>query len=165
MSIKRRFWDKVNKTDNIDNCWEWNAGSRGNGYGAIKYNKKVIDAHRLSWILQNGELNDSNIYVCHKCDNRKCVNPNHLFLGSHSDNIKDGYKKGRIKPPVNNFFKKGNTHATRLISNELALEIFNIINERRKNKEKLRLKELSNIYSIPYTTIRDISCGKGYINK
>lgn len=46
--IEERFWSKVNRTENQNECWEWNAASRGNGYGAIKLNKKVIDAHRLS---------------------------------------------------------------------------------------------------------------------
>lgn len=93
--IEERFWSKVNKTNNLEECWEWNATFRGK-YGTIKRNGKLIDAHRLSYILQYGEIENSKLYVCHKCDNTKCVNPNHLFLGTHSENMKDAYQKGKL---------------------------------------------------------------------
>lgn len=90
----KRFFDKVNKTDY---CWVWTASLRGKtGYGVFKLNRKVIDAHRLSYQLHYGEI-PKGLYVCHTCDNRKCVNPEHLFLGSAKDNWQDGFNKGRIK--------------------------------------------------------------------
>ena len=156
------FWNKVNiKSEN--ECWEWNAGLR-TGYGVFKVNRKSKSAHRLSYLLSYNK-DPGELYVCHKCDNRKCVNPNHLFLGTQSDNMKDCYNKGRMYIPIGNRFEKGNTPLNVLINNELALIIYNIINNRRNNKEKLNLKELGIQYNIPYTTIRDISCGRTYINK
>jgi hypothetical protein len=90
----QRFLDKINKTDS---CWLWTAGSRGKtGYGAFKFEKKVIDAHRFSYTLYKGEI-PKGMYVCHTCDNRLCVNPEHLFLGTAKDNWQDGFNKGRIK--------------------------------------------------------------------
>jgi hypothetical protein len=90
----KRFFDKVNKTNK---CWLWTAGLRGKtGYGAFKLNRKVIDAHRLSYEIHIGKIPEK-MYVCHTCDNRKCVNPNHLFLGSPKDNWQDGFDKGKIK--------------------------------------------------------------------
>ncbi len=90
----KRFFDKVDKTDT---CWLWTAASRGkSGYGAFKINGKVVDSHRVSYMILCGEI-PNGMYVCHACDNRKCVNPEHLFLGSPKDNWQDGFDKGRIK--------------------------------------------------------------------
>jgi hypothetical protein len=89
-----RFLNKIIIVES--GCWEWQAGMRGTtGYGAFKHEGKVIDAHRFSYELHKGKI-PAGMLVCHKCDNRKCVNPDHLFLGSHKDNYQDAVNKGRI---------------------------------------------------------------------
>ena len=91
-----RFWQKVNKTGK---CWEWTGclkdGSGGCGYGFFWFNGKNVRAHRFSWILSFGEI-PNELCVCHKCDNPRCVNPEHLFLGTVHDNNVDAVKKGRV---------------------------------------------------------------------
>jgi hypothetical protein len=98
-----RFLQKVKVAGD---CWEWQAGSRGKtGYGAFRYKSKVIDAHRMSYTLFKGPIPEGML-VCHTCDNRKCVNPDHLFIGTFKDNYQDAYKKGRISPPKNEYLRK-----------------------------------------------------------
>ena len=76
-------------------CWEWTAGLNSMGYGTIYHDKKKRYAHRLSYELHNGIKISDKILVLHKCDNPKCINPSHLFLGNARDNSDDMWAKGR----------------------------------------------------------------------
>lgn len=93
-----RFWSKVNKTDNTEDCWTWNASTRAKGYGAFCYLKdgQTINGrgHRYSYEIHIGVIPDG-LFVLHRCDNPSCVNPNHLFLGTNQDNVNDMMRKGR----------------------------------------------------------------------
>lgn len=77
-------------------CWEWTRYIRPAGYGmvGIPGQYRTIDAHRASWMVHRGPIPDG-LFVCHTCDNRKCINPDHLWLGTHQDNIDDMVRKGR----------------------------------------------------------------------
>jgi len=97
--IEQRFWEKVNK-ETANGCWEWSSAVRGNGYGAffthlLNEGRKCHGAHRYSWMMVNGPIPEG-LWVLHKCDNRICVNPDHLFLGDRTDNMRDCAKKKRV---------------------------------------------------------------------
>ena len=86
----KRFWEKVDKSGD---CWEW-TGAKVQGYGQSYYQDKRIYAHRLSWVLEHGQI-PHGLCVLHACDNPGCVRSDHLFLGTQLDNIRDRDNKGR----------------------------------------------------------------------
>lgn len=99
--VEERFWSRVNK-GGPNGCWEWTGYLNNWGYGAFWF-KKLTNAHRYSWILHKGQI-PPDLFVCHRCDNPKCVNPDHLFLGTCADNNKDREIKNRSNHP------KGENH-------------------------------------------------------
>jgi len=89
-----RFWGKI-AVGNDDDCWNWRGSPNPSGYGTFNFDGQNHNAHRVAWILTNGSIPSSGTLVCHKCDNRLCCNPAHLFLGTYKDNREDSIRKGR----------------------------------------------------------------------
>lgn len=96
--ISKRFWRKV-KILGPDSCWEWQGFLKEDGYGRIRFHKKVMMVHRVAYLLAKGEIPEG-MNVCHSCDNRACCNPAHLWTGTDADNMQDMVKKGRHKYPM-----------------------------------------------------------------
>lgn len=103
-------------------CWIWTAYTNADGYGQINADNRMKKAHRVSWELYNGVIPDS-MCICHKCDTPSCVNPNHLFLGTHTENIQDMFLKGRAD------LKHGSKHGRTELSEE------DVISMRKKCNE------------------------------
>lgn len=90
-SIEERFWSKVEKTEA---CWNWVGATSRRGYGAMNIDNRTLQTHRVVYELTYGTI-PAGLCVCHHCDNPRCVRPDHLFLGTHADNMHDMVRKGR----------------------------------------------------------------------
>lgn len=135
----KRFWSKVDKTGD---CWEWMAGKFTAGYGTFYMDGRSRYAHRVSYLLSKGNLDD-DMLVCHKCDNRSCVNPDHLFLGTHLDNHRDKERKGRGNQV------RGEKHYMAKLTEKDVLTI-------RASKGRVMQKDLASKFNIHPTTISHI---------
>lgn len=93
MSLLERFMAKVSPEPNTG-CWLWVGGLRQRGYGQVRVGARMRTAHRVAWELFKGPI-VAGLHVLHRCDVRPCVNPAHLFLGTHADNMRDMSQKGR----------------------------------------------------------------------
>lgn len=113
-TLKQRFHEKYEVCPDTG-CWLWTASTRG-GYGAINVDGSKL-AHRLSWELHVGPIPEG-LHVLHRCDTPSCVNPDHLMLGTHQDNMTDKMQKGR------HVSVKGSAQGTSKLTEEQALEIY-----------------------------------------
>ena len=144
----KRFYEKVELIPESTCRW-WAASTNGNGYGLFYLDGKMQKAHRVAWILANGPIPDGEGHhgtcVLHRCDNRLCVNPDHLFLGTMADNMDDMAKKGRST--------KGERHPKAKLTEGQVLEIF--------HAEGLH-REIAKNYGISRQQVGDIKLGKSW---
>ena len=135
-----RFMSKVDKTGS---CWLWTACVGNHGYGCFSLNNKTKTAHKLAYVQYTGEVPEG-LFVLHECDNRKCVNPDHLFLGTNQDNVDDMLNKNRSL--------KGSDHSQAKLNNNQVLGII-------KLSQHIPRKELADIYKVGVRVIGDILNG------
>lgn len=142
------FWDKVQKTSG---CWFWTGCrlKRNNGqesYGQIRIGRKIIYAHRMAWELTNGPIPD-NIEICHTCDNPICVRPDHLFKGTHSENMNDAKNKHRL------WTKSGENHYAAKLTIEQVKQI---------RLSNLSQKKLALLFNVSPSAIHFILNGRNW---
>jgi hypothetical protein len=98
------FWSNVDKSAGPDGCWIWTGPQFKSGYGWFHASGNSRGVHRIAWFLANGPIpildGSHGGCVCHTCDVKTCVNPRHLFIGTHTDNMQDKIRKGRANAPV-----------------------------------------------------------------
>lgn len=100
-----RFLTMISPEPNTG-CWLWTGYVDAPGYGQININRRAVRTHRVSYELHFGPI-PNGLFVCHKCDERTCVNPAHLFLGTHRDNMRDMMNKGRGTARSDHPFRTG----------------------------------------------------------
>ena len=145
---ERRFWAKVHKTDK---CWEWTACKNSTGYGQIRIDGQAVLAHRLSWEMAHGQEIPPNMYICHSCDNPGCVRPDHLFLGTPSENLYDSSSKDRNHP------HRGEDNIWAKLTNAQVIEI------RDLGQIGWSSRRIGRRYNISHTTVLAILRGERYV--
>ncbi len=127
--LRERFFENVLIVPYDKGCWLWMGGQNMAGYGMFCQGKRGthIRAHRASWLIHNGPIPEG-LLVCHKCDVRNCVRPDHLFLGTKLDNAQDALKKGKLGPQVETLKRIrgtyiGEKHPTSKLTNAQVMEM------------------------------------------
>ena len=156
-SFINRFWKKVIKTKS-DDCWEWTAYKNKKGYGQLGLGSRgegTILAHRASYLIHNKSL-CTNLMVLHKCDNPSCVNPEHLYQGTASDNTKDMIKRNRSVFGGYNPASGEKNSNSKLTGNQIK----NI----RKEIRHMSCRQLGKKYGVAHSTIARIIRGETWNN-
>lgn len=134
------FWRHVRKTDK---CWIWTGGKSGRRYGKFNLRGAHLKAHRFAYEYLKGPIPEG-LHVLHSCDNGLCVNPKHLFVGTHVDNMKDRTAKHRERP------LKGEANHLAKLTAEKVIEI------RKKYSEGERQVDIANQFQIDQTHVSKI---------
>lgn len=154
MDTPEEFWARV---EVVGECLEWQGARNNTGYGSLQWCGKTATAHRVAAYLcgvvptiKVPKDRTEKVLVCHTCDNPKCCNPNHFFVGSTSDNLQDAYSKGRKVQP------KGSRHANSRLSDQQVREI------RRAYAHGERQVVLAEMFHISQRCVSLIVRGKSY---
>ena len=144
-----RFRKKV-QIDLNTGCWNWCGYIHKTGYGYTSNKSSGLRrAHRVSWYLHNGDF-DRSLYVLHKCDNRRCVNPDHLYLGEQQNNVNDMIARGKIVNPV------GSHHGRSKLTERQVIEIRKSGLTGREVSKKYKIGEANASFILNYKTWKHI---------
>lgn len=150
--MKARILSQIDKTE--DKCWNWKGWIKPSGYGHITCTRlKIQSTHRMAWRVFKGEI-PKGLCVLHKCDNKKCCNPDHLYLGTVKDNTRDALERGQFpkgKNPSKGF--PGEKHHKAKLTNE------NIMQIRELRKKGHTYSEISKLFNIDSKHISKIARG------
>lgn len=154
MSLLEKFNNYLPDILDENICWEWQGSIDAYGYGSFYFNRKQYKSHRLMYEIFYAEPLQ-NLHCLHKCDNRKCVNPLHLFSGTNLDNVKDKIQKGRCYTGN----QKGENNGSSKLKDNQVKEI-----RRLYDTGKYTMTELGKIYKVNRSTISYIVNKKTYIH-
>lgn len=144
-----RFWAKVDKSGD---CWLWTGALKENGYGVIGgHERRSRYAHRVSYQLAFGAV-PPGLNVLHRCDNRRCVRPDHLFAGTQAENIQDMVRKGRARP----YDRRGRKNPRAVLTPGKAAEI----RARRQSGETLA--SIAARFSVGTSQVHRIATGRSW---
>lgn len=143
--LKERLYNRTVLSDD-ESCWLWLGAESSNGYGAIGVDGSI---HRVSYMIHVGPI-PTGMFVCHTCDTKLCINPNHLFIGSHQDNMDDMNRKGRGL--------KGEQASNAKLTEAQVREA----HKRRSTGEKVR--DIASSYGVSHSTISLILSGTNWLH-
>ena len=157
-TAEERFWKFVSKPRLATVCWQWLGAKTKGGYGGFQMDGRLTRATHFAYKLFYHKNIGSN-FVLHKCDVPSCVNPNHLFLGTHTDNMRDAMKKGRLNTDRPFLHLKGESHKSAKLNYKFVEEIKN---RYRAGDRKNSLRAIAQDYGVDQHTIRRIVNGTGW---
>lgn len=146
-SPESRFWSNVQRGDG---CWIWSGHIDALGYGRFRIAGVTDRAHRAAWFFSNGRI-PTGMEICHRCDNPSCVRPQHLFLGTHQENMDDMRLKGRSAPQVNDY--RGTRNPRARLTEQQA---------RHVKYSNDRVCDLAAQFGVPRETLYSIRNGKNW---